>query len=214
MNPSSVSPSPLSPTPAPRRRISPWVLGLGLAPFGLLALAVASYLPLDRDAATLRRQVMQASGSSWQTQVQFSVGSVTLGGLRTGLAFISHPNIAPVRLGLRAVSRASVGVYRRESGEGPVAFTSLLREADRGMRQRGWTRLVAVNRRGECVVAYGPANAGTGRETECCVAVLKPRELVVVAVTLDAEALADFLHEVLPEELSSKFHRRRQSASR
>lgn len=214
MNHPSLSPSPLPVPLAPRRRYWPWVVGLCLAPFVVLALTAVSYLSLDRDAATLRRQVMHATGSPWKTQVQVSVGSLTLGGLRTGLAFVNHPDAAKARLGLRAISRASVGVYRREADRDPSTTASLFLETDRGMRQRGWTRLVGASHGNEWVVVYVPTRSDAGRATECCVAVLKPHELVVVSVSLDADALADFLPEILPEEFSSEYRRRRQSASR
>ncbi|MDB6114991.1 MAG: hypothetical protein JWQ62_1936, partial [Lacunisphaera sp.] len=67
-------------TPAPRRRIWRWVLigvGLCLAPWLALAVVVASYLTLDRDVAVLRQHVMAATGASWCTKVQMSVGRTT-----------------------------------------------------------------------------------------------------------------------------------------
>ncbi|MBL9213501.1 MAG: hypothetical protein JNL92_23755 [Opitutaceae bacterium] len=203
-----------SPPPAPRRRIWLWVAGLCLVPFVVLALVAVSYLSLERDAAALRRQVMRATAGAWTTQVQVSVGSVTLGGLRTALAFVGHPHAATARRGLRAVSRASVGVYRRKDSVDPGRASSLLLGPDRGMQQRGWTRLVGAQRRDEWVVVYVAADAGTGRSMECCVAVLKPRELVVVSVALEADALGEFLSAVLSGEFTGGEYHRRWSAGR
>lgn len=203
----TTSPS-LSPVPsAPRRRRWPWVVGFCLAPFAVLALVAMSTLSLDRDAAALRRHVIEATDSHWRTKVQVSVGGLTLGAVRAGLAFVRHKDIEKARLGLQAVSHASVGVYQRESVEGVFALGKLLAETDRAMHQRGWSRLLAVGGKRETVLAYVPRQAGEGEVLKVCLAVLKDRELVVVSVDLKADPLAELAELQLSEELSGKFRR-------
>ena len=85
----------------------------------------------------------------------------------------------------------------------------LLFEADRGMQQRGWTRVIGFSGAEERVLAYGPGERGADGSIELCLAVLRDRELVVVSASLDTDALADFVQQHLPEELSRTLHRKR-----
>ena len=94
----------------PLHRIWPWILGLILTPFIALGVLIADVIHLDSDAAALLRQVMSATGNDWHTKVQFSVGPVLLGAVRTGVSFIR--DLPPeAREALQAVRSASVGVY-------------------------------------------------------------------------------------------------------
>ena len=201
---------PLSESPRRRRRRWPWVVGICLAPFVILGLMAASYLSLGRDATTLRRHVMDATGSPWKTRVQISVGALTLGGLRAGLTFVKHADAEKARVALRAVTRASVGVYERDAAENRVTLEELLAETDRGMRQSGWSRVIGVRNNGEVVLVYVPAGMDTPESIEVCLAVVKERELVVVSTRLDTNALADVVERFRPEPFRSKLHRPRE----
>ena len=204
--------SPLSPPAAPapvkrRRRLWPWVLGLLLSPFVLLGLAAFSFLTLDGDAAALRRHVMRASDSTWHTRIQFSVGRATLGALRAALRFV-HDNdrIDDARLALGAVNRASVGVYELAAGTADCSPAALLADTDRAMRERGWTRFAGVTGREETVLIYATDDRAGGDPVEFCLAVVQPRELVVVSTSMDADALGELVTRHLPADLKEKLH--------
>ncbi|MDB6164889.1 MAG: hypothetical protein JWQ83_29 [Lacunisphaera sp.] len=191
-------------TPAPRRRIWRWVLigvGLCLAPWLALAVVVASYLTLDRDVAVLRQHVMAATGASWCTKVQMSVGRTTLGAVGAGLDFVHHRDMADARLALSAVHSASVGVYERTSGTANVSRGQLFNETDRAMEARGWTRLVGVSDRKDTVLIYVPQDMEGDGPIDICMAVLSGKELVVTSTSVDASALAELVAKHAGEDM-------------
>lgn len=130
---------------------------------------------------------MAASGNEWNTQVQLNLGRCTIWALRTGLRFAPQHEVAEAREALAALKTVSVGVYRARDGKVAPTSTKLLGDTDRLMRARGWTRLVGVSSARENVLIYVPSNADEPREV--CLAVVKPRELVVVSATVDADSL-------------------------
>jgi len=191
-------------TPAtPRRRIWPWVLGICLAPFVIMAVAVASYITLDSDAAALRRNVMKATNADWHTKVQCSVGRITLGAVRGGLLFVNKPDVADARLALAAVKHASVGVYERRQQNGAWSREQLFVDTDLAMKKRGWTRLVGVSDRdkAEAVLIYAPDDLDAGDPIDICVAVVNNRELVVVSTTVDPDTIAELVQRHTPEQI-------------
>jgi hypothetical protein len=204
--------SPVS--PARRRRRWPWVVGLCLAPVVILGIAALNLLSLNRDAATLRRHVMKAADANWKTRVQISVGGMTLGAVRAGLAVVKPANVEQARVGLQAVSRASVGVYQCDSAVARVAPEQLMADTDRGMRSRGWTRVIGVFGKGETVLVYVPAQAAADDEVDVCLAVMKARELVIVSARLEADALGELVRQHLPGELGGKWHSHLRTAAR
>ena len=191
-------------TPAPRRRVWRWVLlgvGLCLAPFVVLALVAASFLTLDSDAAVLRKQVMAATDSGWNTKVQMSVGRVTLGAVRSGLWFAHGKDIADARLALAAVRHASVGVYERKAGSAEWSRGQLFTNTDQVMTRRGWTRLVGVADHKDTVLIYVPQDLDPEGPVEICVAVVNGRELVVVSTSVDAAKLAELAARHTPDDV-------------
>lgn len=192
---------------APRRRVWPWVVGILLTPFVVLGFAVTSYVTLDRDATVLRRQIMSATNSDWNTKIQFSVGGGTLGTVRTGLWFVDHENIADARLALGAVRRASVGVYELASRNGDWSSDKLLLDTDRAMQKRGWERLVGVSGKKETVLIYSSAEIDEDEPIDLCIAVLSGREMVVVSTRLDATAVAKLVERHAVEDIRSEIRR-------
>jgi len=197
---------PAAPPATPRRRrIWPWVLAICLFPWVVIGAAAVSCLTLNRQAATLRRQVMAASHADWSTKFQLSVGRVTLGAVRTGLIFVRDKNIEDARLALAAVERASVGVYERRTERSEWSRAQLFADTDRAMRQRGWTRLVGVAENdGETVLVYAPEDCAPGDTIDVCVAVVDGKQLVVVSTTIEADALAKLVEKHAGEELKRK----------
>lgn len=190
-----MNPAP-SATPAPRRHVWRWVLlgaGLCLAPFVFLAVAVVSYVTLDRDVRVLRNHVMEATDADWNTKVQMSVGRLTLGAIGQGLRFVDHKDMADARMALHAVKHASVGVYERRSGGNDWSREQLFVETDRAMQKRGWTRMVGVAEKKETVLVYVQDDLDEDEPFEICVAVVNGKEMVVCSTTIDAEALGDLI---------------------
>lgn len=190
-----MTPAP-SASPTPRRHVWRWVLlgaGLCLTPFVLLAVAVVSYVTLDRDVRVLRNHVMDATDAAWNTKVQMSVGRVTLGAIGQGLRFVDHKDMDDARLALRSVKHASVGVYERRSGGKDWSREQLFTETDRAMQERGWTRMVGVADKKDTVLIYVQDAPDEDEPIELCLAVVNSKEMVVVSTSVDAAALGDLV---------------------
>lgn len=197
-------------SPAPRRRIWPWVVGLCLAPWALIAIIVASYVTLDSDLTVLRRQVMRATNSTWHTKVQCSVGRLTIGAVRAGLMFVPDREVEDARMALAAVKSASVGVYERKSEAGEWSREQLFLDTDNVMRSRGWTRLIGVaERKGEAVLVYVPEDLDDDEAIDLCVAVVNDKELVVASTTISPDQLSALVAKHAPEEFRKIASRQR-----
>lgn len=186
-----------------RRRLWLWILAaVVLAPFIVIAGAAYNYLTLDRAAATLRRQVAAATGSEWSTKVQLSLGRLSLGMVRTGLGFVHEVREKPeIRLALQAVRSVSVGVYERKSRDAAWRRDTgrLLTETDTVMQRQGWARLVGVAESKEAVLVYVPAKAV--EPDRLCLAVVNERELVVVSVRVEPDALVGLIEQQVGDKL-------------
>ena len=194
MNTPADSTPPATVTPR-RRRIWQWIVGLTVAPVVVLTMVALSYITLDRDAAALRHQVMRASGAQWDTKVQVSIGSLTMGAVRTLLYFIHEDGVTEARDALHAVQSTSVGVYELPVGSPLPDFAraELFASTDRVMADRGWTRMVGVADHKDTVLLYVPSNLGNSDEVEICLAVVSGRELVVNTTRLVPSELMNFV---------------------
>ena len=181
------TPASVAATPK-RRRIWPWVVGALCAPFVLLGLAAFSFLTLNSDASTLRRNVMAATNADWDTRIQFSVGSLSFGALRTCLSFI--PDVDDdARLALGVVRHASVGVYELADRSINWSREQLFTETDKAMHRRGWSRLVGVSQSKETVLVYVPDDADMDGSFDVCLAVVDGKQLVVASASMDGDTL-------------------------
>ena len=187
----------------PRRRVGWWIaLGVVLlmTPIVLLGIGAISMLRLDPDAAFLRREVMAATDTKWHTKVQVSVGWVTLSAVRTGLQFIQAEHMDDVRLALKAVRRASVGVYESNVRITNIARGQLFSRVDEMMQQRGWSRLVGVAENDETVLVYTSEDIGNSNRIDLCLAVVDGNEMVVVSTNVDASVLAELAERHIPKD--------------
>jgi hypothetical protein len=182
-----------APAPVRRRRLWPWILAILVTPVVFVAALAASVLTLHRDATVLRREVMAATQTGWNTKVQLSLGRVSFWALRQCLAFVpdSHHQIGEARAALQTVKAVSVGVYQPTDRSATWSRATLFNETDRTMRDRGWTRLVGVVEKSQNVLIYVPTD-GTDF-SQVCLTVVTGRELVVVSATLDPDALTDLV---------------------
>jgi hypothetical protein len=167
----------------------------------VLALVAASFLTLDGDAAALRKQVMAATDSGWNTKVQLSIGCVTLGAVRSGLWFVHHKDVAEARLALAAVRHASVGVYERTPGRADWSREQLFTNTDRVMAKRGWIRLAGVADHKDTVLIYVPRDLDLDGPVELCLAVVNGKELIVVSTSVDASKLAELAARHTPDDV-------------
>jgi hypothetical protein len=198
------TPTPVS-QPA-RRPVWRWVFlaaAIVGAPFVAVGLAVLSFVTLDSDAATLRREVMAATHSDWHTKAQVSVGWMTIGAVRQGLRFVPHEHMDEARDALAAVHHASVGVYERSDRDRADASGQLISRTDETMQRRGWTRLVGVVDGGDTVMIYS-TDRKSGDRLDLCIAVVNDRELVVVSTAVDTEAVDRLVDRYAPGDLKSK----------
>lgn len=172
------------------RRVVFWILALcALSGLAVVALALNT-ITLDRDARLLRNEILAAIDRPSSTQVQLSVGPTIIGSVRLGLVFCAD---APreARIALKAVSDASVGVYRLKGGSRDLAGAKLFAMSDRAMNDRGWTRVVGVNQNNESVLVYMPTKSSEHGTQRVCVAVCKRDQLVVVSGTANLESLVE-----------------------
>jgi len=198
-------------SPAPRRRIWPWVLAAGvicLTPFVVLGVAAMSVLTLKRDAAVLRSHVMDATHCGWSTKVQLSVPNVVLGAVRTGMSLVKcsdAPEFDDARLALKAVKGVSVGVYHIKGAEHPDwSREELFAETDEAMQRRGWTRMVGVADGRDTVLVYVPKNMDAGDPVDICLAVVSGRELVVCSTTVDFDQIAKLAERHMKDGITGK----------
>ncbi|MDI1319485.1 MAG: hypothetical protein PSW75_04730, partial [bacterium] len=161
-----------------------------------LAIVLASFLTLQRDASALRQHVMDATDAHWSTKVQVSVGRLTLGAVRQGLRFVHAEGIDDARQALGAIDRASVGVYERTSGGTNWSREELFTQTDQAMQKRGWVRLVGVADHKETVLIYVPQDMGNDDgPVDICLAVVSGNELVVVSTSVNADKLAALIEK-------------------
>ena len=179
---------------APRRRWWVWLLGILGASLLLLAVGVYNLLTLTRDAAVLRDSVRQAMHERPSTEIQFTAGPVLLTAARAGLAFA--PNVpAEARMALRALRKASVGVYTLPHAPDATQRQAALLAADQRLAERGWHRAVAVNDGDSTVAIYASEAFGFGTREHVCVVVIEGERLVIAAGTVAAEPLVQLVEK-------------------
>ena len=191
------------PAAAPKRRLWPWIVAILLSPFVVIGFAAYSFLTLHSEAATLRRHVMAATHTDWNTRIQFSVGRLSFSALRAGLSFIPDLDY-DARLALGAVRHASVGIYERGYRFADVSREQLFVETDKAMQRRGWTRLVGAINHKESVLVYVPTDANLEGTLDVCLAVLGDREMVVASASLDGDTLMKLVHTHVGGEFRDK----------
>lgn len=198
------TPAPVAATPK-RRRLWPWVVGVVLTPFLFLGFAILSFVTLNSEAATLRGHVMAATHADWNTRVQISVGRLTLGTLRTCLAFV--PDIdADARLAFSTVRHASVGVYELADETINWSREELFVDTDKAMHRRGWSRLVGVAEQKNTVLVYVADDADLGGSSvDICLAVVDGRDLIVASASIDGESLMKLVHSQTHGDRKHKF---------
>lgn len=165
--------------------------------FVLTAFAAASLVTLSRDATALRRSVVNADGFEADLRVQLSAGPVICTLVRSGLRWID--SVPPeAHQALAAVRGAGVAVYRLRHDASPADRAGAMAAADAEMRQRGWTRTVAVREGAEAVSIWTDPDTASSRQVRVCVAVCAQRDLVIVEARLRTKELMAFVEAHVP----------------
>ena len=195
------------PSVTKRRRIWPWVLaGVVLTPFLFLGITAISFLTLNSDAATLRGHVMDATHADWDTRIQFSVGRLTFGALRTCLSFVPDLD-EEARLAIGTVRNASVGIYELADHGIDWSHEKLFVDTDKAMNRRGWTRLVGVADHKDTVLIYVPADAELRGSVDVCLAVVDGRNLIIASASIDGDSLMKLVRSETHGDRKHKFGR-------
>jgi hypothetical protein len=153
----------------------------------LCALGVAGYFRLSSETQALRRSLMSSVAGQWDQKFAVHVGRLTLGLVRIGARFVNLP--PEPRAALDALHGAELGVYRLQQEPVSIDHRTIFPAADRAMRARGWERIVAVIRPHELVGVYIPHRGVLPGRMECCLVVLKDRDLVVASARGSLEPL-------------------------
>ena len=184
---------PAPPTNAPTRRHWPWLLlllpGLFLTGLGLLAAGAGSCFLLSPEGRTLRDRVIPAVSATCDQAIEVHARPFLVSLCRPLLNWIEMDPEA--RTAMRALRGAEVGVYQLSRQAQPTAQTATLRAADQVMTERGWTRVVGVQKPHSLVAVYAPATPRSPRNLKLRVLVLHEKQLVLVSARGDLEALVE-----------------------
>ena len=182
-----------------------WILGCCLLSVVALSVVAYSFLTLDREAATLRKQVVASTNGQWKTRVQFSAGRMTMNFVRAGFSFVDRAEMVDAKLALNSVCRASVGVYERGTKEtSSWSRAQLLLDTDKAMNRRGWSRLVGVISHDDTVLIYGSARSDADDPVDICLTVANDRQLVVVSATVNPDKLSELVEKHSGNELKER----------
>ena len=173
-----------------------WLVGTAL-------LGVMSCFRVGGEAAALRDSLVPGAAETWPTEVEFTLGWVPLTLAQAGLAFAPVPPQA--RLAVRAIERAEVAVYQRETNGSKGSRSALLAAADQAMEARGWIRVVGVVEGEQLVVVYAPKSVSSTRHLKFCLAVLEPRQLVVVSAQGNVEPLLELVQTQTKSQAAGHF---------
>lgn len=149
-------------------------------------IAVTSYLRLGADTAALRDAAL--ASVDCRTKVVANVGPVTMGVARLALGFVDLPPEA--RAAIASARAAEVGVYELAAAH-PPDRAAIMRDADRAMGRRGWTRLVGAAREDDLVMVYVPNKGLAEKNMRCCVLVSHEGHLVVASARANIRGLME-----------------------
>jgi hypothetical protein len=145
-----------------------------------LSLGITGCFKPSGDARALRDSLAKAADTTWESEIELGLGTLTFALVRGGAALFEAPEEA--RAALSAVRGVEVGVYRLQPGEPVAPAAKLLRAADRTMSDRGWDRLVGVIEGNQTVAVYVPRELEPGDQVRALVAVVEGREMVIAGV--------------------------------
>jgi hypothetical protein len=187
-------------TPVPKARFPfGWlVCGMLLLIVLLCGYGIVSFFQLGAEASVLQASLKQSAGGEWHKQIAINAGWFTTGLLRAATRFVHLPPEARTVLG--AIHGAEVGIYRQKGVHLPLDFGAALEAADKGMRGKGWERVVGVVQplERQLVAVYLPRKGLSPRRMKCCVMVVQREDLIIAGARGDLASLlslaADRIH--------------------
>jgi hypothetical protein len=155
------------------------VLWAALVVLGVFVYSVLGFFRLSSETAALRASLSNAFHGEIDKKIAVNAGAITLGLVRTGMRFVKLP--PEPRAALDAMRSAEVGVYSFGANAGQPDKSKILTAADKAMKSRGWTRMVAVVQDQDLVMVYVPKKGLSAKKMSCCLLVLHEQFLVVGA---------------------------------
>jgi hypothetical protein len=175
------------------------IFGGTILMLGCCAWAVTGFFRLSSGTAVLRDSVLREASGEWNRKISVNVGGFTTGLVRAGLSFVKMEPEA--RAAINSLRGGDVAIYTR-TGEGKeFDCGAALTRADKKMKARGWTRIVAVKDKKDFVIVYVPAGKIAPDKVTCCVLVYDGRQMVVASVRGNLEAVQSILEQHLKEGL-------------
>jgi hypothetical protein len=182
----------------PRRRRWPWILLLAvlLSPFalaGLAGLGIASLFHLSSDTRAVRKAIVQASGTDWDSLVGLRANGLIVGAARVGLSLLELEPEA--QAALRAARAGEISVSRLPQGAAAPDCGAMQSAADACLGARGWDRVVGAKQGSNLVAVYVPRKCDSFRRIQCAVVVFTGKELVIASARANLEPLLDCVLE-------------------
>ncbi len=176
---------------APRqpRHTVRWILLGILCLFVFVTVRVVGCFMISSDTAALRNELVQSAPAEWHKRIELSVGSMALSMARFIIGFLEVPPEA--RTALQALRGGEVAIYEVDPGDNGPEYHSLLASADRAMLARGWERVVGCVQHKSAVAVYVPQNIRSPKRVQVCVAVVNPRQMVLVSARGNLEPLLE-----------------------
>jgi hypothetical protein len=173
----------------------------------LCAIGIARCFRLSSATEALRSSVVESVPGQWDKRFAVHIPAITLALVRFGSRFFNLP--PEPKAALETLHGAEVGVYNLHEVPSALDYSAMFTAADKGMRGRGWERIVGVAQGRKFVAVYMPRNLRTARRMAWCVAVLNEQDLVVASVRGNLEPLLELAtqrleHHDLCENLKPK----------
>ena len=134
----------------------------------------------------LRETALENLDGVWEERIEISVGRLTFAAAQLGGRFVELPPEAKTILD--CAKGAEVSVWEGRQGQNLQGAT-ILKKADRRMKEEGWCRVVGVINEDELVAIYVPEDMKSTRDVQVSVLVLQDRQMVCVAARSDIEPL-------------------------
>jgi hypothetical protein len=157
----------------------------------LFCLGLTGCFRASTDTQALRESLIKSADAEWDKKVEFGVGGLTLGLVRAGLNFVDLDPEA--RAALHAAQGADVGVYKLREANTRLDHSAMLVAADRAMTGRGWDRMIAVVNPRELVVVYVPAEMSSTTNVKVCLVVLTGGDMIVGSARSNLEPLLELV---------------------
>lgn len=154
----------------------------------LASLLATGCFRVSSSTQALREIALENLDGFWEERIEFSAGRLTFAAAQWGSRFVELPPEA--RTILDSARGAEVSVWESER-RGTMDGPAILKEADRKMTAKGWTRLVGVIEEQNLVAIYVPADLGGGTTVKISVLVINEQQVVCAAARSNIKPLME-----------------------